>query len=564
MRNLYLLLSPRFLSFRNSFFIHATGAKKKALIMSVIGLAFWAGMFALSTRVLIYFQSVEVIGDLLAHHLLAMVLLTFFSLLIFSHIISALSNLYLSNDLELCHSSPANLEEGLLSRSVFTIIDSSWMVIIFGLPVMMAYAYVYSPGLAYYVTVVHMGLALAIIAAGIGILFTMILVSIFPAHRTRDIIMLLSILIIVGLYMMFRVLRPERLVDPEAFFSVMQYLSALKAPDSPYLPTHWIGETLWDYLQGSSGKSHLFDIMFVWSTAAAIVVINLWVAGAIYFSGFSKSQEAKIRRSGRKILDLFMNLITRPLGNDLASVVDKEIRIFFRDNTQWSQLLLLGALVIVYLYNFSVLPLAKSPLKIEFLQNELAFLNMGLAGFVLSAISVRFIFPAVSSEGRAFWVIRSSPLSLKRLLWGKYFLYLIPMLILGEILIIITNHLLQATPFIMIVSSMTMLLAICGIAAMGIGFGALYPNFNFQNIAQVATGFGGVMYMIISSVFMAIIMMLEAGPVYIIFMSLFKGIPITGVQWLFIIPSFLAVLCLNILAVYLPMKKGLEALIKYE
>ena len=564
MRNLYLLLSPRFLGFRNSFFIHAEGAKKKALIMAIIGLAFWAGMFALASRVLIYFQSVEVIGDLLAHHLLAMVLLTFFSLLIFSHIISALSNLYLSNDLELCHSSPANLGEVFLSRSVFTMIDSSWMVVIFGLPVMMAYAYVYRPGPIYYVSLIHMGLCLAIIAAGIGILFTMILVSIFPAHRTRDIIMLLSILLILGLYMMFRILRPERLVDPEAFFSVMQYLSALKAPDSPYLPTHWIGETLWDYLQDSSGKSHLFDIMLLWSTTAAIVVINLWVAGAIYFNGFSKSQEAKIRRSGRKILDLFMNLIKRPVGKDLGSVVDKEIRMFFRDNTQWSQLLLLGGLVVVYLYNFSVLPLAKSPVKIEFLQNELAFLNMGLAGFVLSAISVRFIFPAVSSEGRAFWIIQSSPLSIKRLLWGKYFLYLIPMIILGEILIIITNHLLQATSFIMIVSSVTMLVAIFGITAMGIGFGALYPTFNFQNIAQVATGFGGVMYMIISSLFMAIIMILEAGPTYIIFMSNFKGHPITGLQWLFIILSFLAVLCLNLLAVYLPMKKGLEALIKYE
>ena len=116
----------------------------------------------------------------------------------------------------------------------------------------------------------------------------------------------------------------------------------------------------------------------------------------------------------------------------------------------------------------------------------------------------------------------------------------------------------------MIISSVTMLLAVCGIVAIGIGFGALYPNFKYQNIAQVATGFGGVMYMIISSVFMVIIIMLEAGPVYIIFMSNIRGVSITGLQWLFIIPSFLIVLCINILAVYLPMKKGLEALIKYE
>jgi len=32
---------------------------------------------------------------------------------------------------------------------------------------------------------------------------------------------------------------------------------------------------------------------------------------------------------------------------------------------------------------------------------------VGLAGFVLSAISVRFIFPAVRSEGAAFWILQS-------------------------------------------------------------------------------------------------------------------------------------------------------------
>ena len=306
MKSLYLLLSPRILGLKNAFNSSAGRMRKRAFIMGSVGLVFWLLMFGLSSRVLIYFQSVEVIGDLLAHHLLAMVLLTFFSLLIFSHIITALSNLYLSTDLELCHSSPVHLEELFLSRSIYTMIDSSWMVIVFGLPVLMAYAFVYRPGIGFYFALLHMGLATVIIASNIGILFTMILVSIFPAHRTKDIIMLLVILLVVALYLMFRFLRPERLVDPDAFFSVMQYMSALKAPDSPYLPTHWVTETLWDYLGGLSGRRHLFDVMLLWSSALSTYFINIWVAGALYFTGFSKSQEAKRRRmGGKRILDLF-------------------------------------------------------------------------------------------------------------------------------------------------------------------------------------------------------------------------------------------------------------------
>jgi len=501
-----------------------------------------------------------VIGDLLARHLLAMVLLTFFSLLIFSHVITSLSNLYLSSDLELCHASPASLVEIFMSRVIYTIMDSSWMVIVFGLPVMMAYAYVYRPGAGFYVTLLHMGLATGVTAAGLGILLTMVLVRIFPAQKTRDIVMLLSVLMIVMLYLLFRFLRPERLVDPEAFFSVMQYMNALATADSPYLPTHWLTENLWSHLAGSGDKDGLFHAGLAWSTALAVLVINVWVAEGIYFSGFSKAQEAKRRRGGKALLDLVVRAVRSPFKQDLAALAEKELRVFFRDNAQWSQLLLLGALVVVYVYNFSVLPLERSPLPLDFLQNEIAFFNIGLAGFVLCAISVRFIFPSVSSEGGAFWVLRCSPLSLKRFLWGKFVLYVPPMLILGEILVITTNTLLEVSPFMMALSVVTMAVAVHGIVALGIGLGALYPNFSFQNVAQVSTGFGGLMFMICSALYIAVTVALEAGPVYLITTSDLKGAALSGLEWSFITASFSAVVVLSFFVIHRPMKMGLKAL----
>jgi ABC-2 type transport system permease protein len=564
MQNLSLLLSPRLTGIRNGLVRAGGKGRKRFAIVLCSGLIFWGLLFALSCRVLTYFQSVEVIGDLLAHHLLAMVLLIFFSLLVFSHVITSLSNLYLSSDLQLCHASPASLVEIFLSRAVYTIVDSSWMVIIFGLPVMMAYAYVYRPGPGFYVTLFHMGLATGLTAGGLGILLTMVLVRIFPAQKTRDIVMLLSIFLIVLLYLLFRFLRPERLVDPEAFFSIMQYMSALKTADSPYLPTHWLTESLWSCLTESGGEGRLFLGGLAWSTALALLVINVWVAERIYFSGFSKAQEAKRRRGGRAILDLFVRLVRKPFKEDLAALAEKDLRVFFRDNTQWSQLLLLGALVVVYLYNFSVLPLDRSPLPLDFLQNEIAFFNIGLAGFVLSAISVRFIFPSISSEGGAFWILRCSPLTLRRFMWGKFALYVPPMLILGEILIIATNLLLHVSPFMMALSVVTMFFIVFGIVALGVGFGSLHPNFNFENIAQVSTGFGGLMFMIYSALYIAVTIALEALPVYLISMSEVKGAPLSGFEWLFIVASFMGVVALNIFVLRQPMKMGLKVLTNLE
>ncbi len=564
MKDLYLLLSPRILGLKNSLLSASYGNRKKPLIMVIAGLVFWGLMFVVSSRMLIYFQSVEVIGDILAHYLLAMVFLTFFSLLIFSNIITALSNLYLSEDLELCHSLPSSLEEVFISKAVYTLIDSSWMVIIFGMPIMMAYAYVYRPAPGFYFALFHSGLAICIISSGIGILFIMIMVSIFPAQRTRDIIMLLMIFMIVALYLMFRFLRPERLVNPDAFFSITQYVTSLQGPDHPFLPTHWVTEHLWGFLDGQEGRSEVFEVILLWSSAAAMMVINIWVAGGIYLKGYSKSQEARRRRGGKGLLNLLIKYVKKPMGPDLASIMDKDIRTFFRDNTQWSQLLLLGALVVVYIYNFSVLPLERSPIRLEFLQNVIAFLNLGLAGFVLAAVSVRFIFPAISSEGKSFWIIQASPVSMKRLLWGKFFIYAPPMLVLGGILIIVTNYLLHVTTFMMILTLATMLLTVFAIIAMGIGFGALYPDFKYENISQVATGFGGLLYMIFSAAFMAVIIILEAGPVYLLFMADVRGSTVTVFQWFQIIIAFSIAFIIICFAVYEPMKLGLEALERYE
>src|SRR5206468_1813934 len=91
-----------------------------------------------------------------------------------------------------------------------------------------------------------------------------------------------------------------------------------------------------------------------------------------------------------------------------------------------------------------------------FYVNLVSFLNLGLAGFVLASIAARFIFPAVSLEGRQMWLLRSSPLDLRALLWSKYWVGTLPLLILGMILTGLTNALLEVTPFMMILSLATM------------------------------------------------------------------------------------------------------------
>jgi ABC-2 type transport system permease protein len=557
------LLKPRVWAFKHRLHGQLEGRSWVRILLGLISILFWAGIFVAVYRVLVYFQGIEGFGDILARKLLSMVLLTFFSILIFSSILTALSTLYLSKDLPLVHAAPVPAEKIFLSRWIEATFDSSWMLFLFGLPVFLAYALVYDAGLRFYLALAGSLLPFCLLASSIGTLVVLLLVVLLPANRMRDIFVFLSMVLVIVLYFLFRFMRPERLVDPTALATLAGYLRSLESPGSPFLPTTWALETLWPVLTGNRGMA-LFHLGLSATGALSMVFINAKLAGLFYFKGVSKAQVARraIRGSNRSAgLHLKRSLLT---SGKIGGLLAKDVKTFFRDNTQWSQLFLLVALVIVYVYNFRVLPLEKAPIKTFYLQNILSFLNMGLAGFVLAAIAVRFVFPAVSIEGQAFWLIRSAPVPLKAFLWLKFWTYLVPLVVLSEILVVLTNKLLSVTPFMMGLSTITVFFMVFGITAMGVGLGAAYPNFRLENMAQVATGFGGMLFMFLCVGFIGLIIVLEAGPVYTIFMARLRGEAISLTHWIWISVSFVLVAAINVFAVFWPMQLGAENLSRLE
>ena len=283
-------------------------------------------------------------------------------------------------------------------------------------------------------------------------------------------------------------------------------------------------------------------------------------ANSVYFNGVSKTQTAASRIVRRP---LSRRSILGGLSGPKGALVSKEIRTFFRDQTQWSQLFLIGALIVIYIYNFKVLPVDKSPIETVYLQNLLSFLNMGLATFVLSAITARFAYPAVSMEREAFWLVKSAPITLRQFLWTKCFIYLIPLLILSLVLILATNILLNVTPFMMALSTINVLLMVPGVIALGIGMGAAYPDFKSENPIQSVTSFGGLMFMLISALFIIAVLVLEAGPVYSIFIAQFNAIPLTMEQWMWAAGSFFLAFIICVLFFLVPMRYGERKLALY-
>ena len=339
------------------------GSTARVVFMAVFALAFWTAIFVGFYKVLGYFTSAEGFGHVLARKLMDMVWVTFFVILLFSNVVTALSTFFLSKDLETIHASPAPLEQIFWARLTDTLVDSSWMVFFFGLPVFIAYGIIFGAGPLYYIELLAVSIPFLVLASALAVIFVLLLVNIFPAQRTKDIIFLLVIMLVIVLYLMFRFMRPERLVNPDAFSSAVRYFANLSAPTSPYLPNAWATHVLWPRLNPKVYSESNFYLVLLWSTAAAAGVIASWVADRLYAYGFSKSQEGARRAISRmNPVELLTYIAGKPFAPASRVIIAKDIRTFFRDNTQWSQLLLLLALIVIYLYNFSVLDLKRSPI----------------------------------------------------------------------------------------------------------------------------------------------------------------------------------------------------------
>lgn len=518
----------------------ASGGSGKLVLLIIVGGAFWAGVFGVLFMILRFLRKVEELGPLIPGKILGLILLSFIFILVLSNVITALSSFFLAKDLDLLVSAPVDWLRLYIAKLGETLLHSSWMVALMIVPILAAYGVVYKGGVLFVPYAILAVLPMLILPAVVGSAVTLVLVNVFPARRTRDLLSIIALGAAGGLILLFRMIRPEQLARPEGFRNLLDFVILLGGPTSPFLPSDWASQAIMGYLRN---QIDLLPLVLLWTTAAAFVALGAALHGALYAQGFTKAQEGAERFIRGTLWRWTIGWALRWLPVARREFVIKDVKLFFRDTTQWSQLILLAVLVVVYLFNIQVLPLRRGTPVGFFYTNLVSFLNLGLAGFVLASIAARFIFPAVSLEGRQMWLLRSSPLDLKALLWSKYWVGTLPLLVLGLLLTGLTNALLEVTPFMMIMGLTTMAALTLAIAAQALAFGTVYPQFETENAAQIPTSFGGLAFMMTTIALLASVIVSLWQAVYQYVRAAYEGRPVVIDSWMFFWFAVAAALC---------------------
>ncbi len=545
------LLRPFWWSARNRFF-PAGRIPARTLLVLGLGVLIDIALYLISARVVGYFHRQNELGVILSLKIFQMAWITLFAMLVFSCLVSAVSALFLSQDNEIVCAAPVAPAELYWMRYWTVTLYTAWMMIFFSVPVFAAFGTVFAAGWPYWPLLVLAVFATALTATGLGLLLTVILVNLFPARQTKDIVMYLSLCFGVFIVVIFRMMRPEDLANPDKYGYFLDYLSTISTPAGPYVPAAWAANLLSLYLLDREIDWLLFGLLLV--TPVMIYMLGELAMQRWFFSGYSKAQESfgGYRRFSSR-------WPYRPAFREWW-IYKKEALSFLRDSTEWSQLFMVGALIVIYLYNFKVLPLDRSFMKQEYLANLIAFLNIGLTGFVMTSLSARFVLPSIGAEGGSFYLLRSSPLSMGRFLVHKYLFYAVPFTGLSLLLVLVSSHLLRVEGPILWLSIYVSTILVWGVVAMALGFGVLYADFKAENRASAMGGMGAMLFLFCSLAMQVIVLASGAWPAARVARSWLKGGAMHGGDLALLILWALAVLLTTAWVVVAFFKKGVAKL----
>ncbi|MBZ9751921.1 hypothetical protein K7W42_13760 [Deinococcus sp. HMF7604] len=431
-------------------------------------------------------------------------LITLSSGVTFSATTAAISTLYLSDDLNFLLTQPIATVRVFALKVSETFLNAALVPLFLSVPLLMTVAvYFGAPLWAYGVMLLAAVLVFAA-PVGLGALLAVGLMRVAPVGRVREVSTALGVLISAGLVYAIRALRPEvlvqRLQDPAQVETVLRNFAG---PGSPLLPPSWAAQGVWQAAQGRLAPALLPLVLL---TAGLLVAATLLAARA-YQEGWARALDSSTPRLDprpRRAGWAERSLVRLGRGGSLAS---KDLRVTLRDPTQWSQLLVVAALAGVYLVSVRAVPI-----PVPQFRGILGYIQLAFQGFIVAGVAVRLAFPAVSTEGRAYWLLRTAPIAPRQIVLSKFLGVLPVTLTLGLGMGLAGALSLNLGPTLLLLSGLVSVSNAFVITALGVGLGAAAPRFDADNPAEIGVSPGGLAFMGLSLAYSVLCLLLLARP----------------------------------------------------
>jgi ABC-2 type transport system permease protein len=398
---------------------------------------------------------------------------------------TAIGTLFLSEELAALSTLPFPHRRLVLRQALLTLVLASAPTLLLAAPALFVAAGAGKrPLLAFFSGVLPLA-GVMLLAAAAGVAAALLFVRAVPPRRARLLAAFLSATGLAVALLGFRAARPERLLDPLEALSVVTRLGT--APLSPpgLDPAAWAARAATLGLFGDAAGLLPGAGLFLSGLVAFLLVPRaLW---RLHLHVFREARTGVVRATGEESRG--------PEARSLSAVLLRaEAASLLRDASTPAQLGSLAAVFVLDLMNLRLLPGSDAAAR-----DLVAGLQTGLSLFLVSALSLRFAYPSVSSDGRAALILRTLPLDPRRQLLARWAVRAFPaaaiaLILTGASLLILRPE--RTTSALALVAAFAGSLAI---PALHVGLGALFPRYDAPNAVSVALSAGGLFALVFST-----------------------------------------------------------------
>ncbi len=557
MRDLLLL---RYHRLRNGLRSQSTEGRWRLLVGTLLLLGVGAGLFWGFYRAFFFLQGFLGMGQILIERLLYLFTFTIFALLIFSNAIISFQLHFRAEETAFLHSLPVSAAVIyrflLLESSILSTAAAGFFI----LPVTLAYSLTH-PDISWpaLILLFFFAAGLAALAALIGALISAQIPRVISSPFFRKIAIAAVILSALALPLR-RALLPRRPEADRSTLMINQLLDHSRITLSPIFPGYWAAKGFI-----SAGRGNISSALGFLAVLGVNILLGAEILGKAggnpYFRTWAdyQSQGRKssriwgLLRKGRRKIRVGGKVGILPPA--VRALLTKDLRTFLRDPAQWLQVVILVGLLVVYIFNIRYMP---GEVEEPFWKNLITFFNLGTTSLILATLTTRLIFPAFSLERKTFWILGPAPLRRKTIFrvrfWGGY----AAALLIALPLITLSNQILEVSPEMTALTSGAMVLISAVLVGLATGLGALFPDYEADNPARIASGFGGTICLVLSLIYIAVTVGLLAGIGHLSNQAGALGSS-TLISW-----ALGIVLFLSLAGVLLPYQLGIRALERSE
>jgi ABC-2 type transport system permease protein len=473
-----------------------------AIAQQVVGLGFAAlfggvmvGEYFAFRRGFAALADMRLAGAGLTLYLLEGLLVLILLIALVSFVTSGLWIFYRAGDTRLLLAAPLPVAGLYALRALETFVLTSWALVVVGVPALLALGVTYDRSAVFYLRAALILAAFAGFTGALGALSTTVAGAVLRRAPTRLAVGVTVVLLVA----VFALVVGKQIVPSTADFYTLfepglpngkplsiRFIEARFA----WWPSHPFAAAL--YTDGTGGAAGSAGTrLAVWLLPVGLFVLAATLGRRLYATALPVIAESFVMGAAEGPPRTGAATFPRWLRGPIGALLERDLLGIARNPHEWGRAAFLGFLLVLYTSFIFVAPLREVANRPEAVA-RLLLLNVVAAGYFLTAFGLRFAFPSMSLEGRAAWVLFSSPVSLLRLVFAKAALFsallglaVVPIALAGTLRLV-------RDPVLALLTVTLLVLVVVTTATLLLAFGTAWPNFRESNPEALSTSGGGL------------------------------------------------------------------------